>query len=187
MLFPYSDLCFYPLVTLSRQSQTLIVRLNNIATNISSLFITLSSSWKLALVTSLFLHSFNCLDASQMLPFPFLWPRITTANLTHSLLFINSCLCFSLILSFRHVFVSVTQAFLCKSLLSCRCRCKGPSQRLCHSAQPSSSGISLICLLSWRETQTCRSPCEHQRSTSASQPCCALPATLFCPHLGHTW
>lgn len=169
-----------------KQSQTPTVRLNNTASNISILFILLSSGWKLTFVISLYLHSFNYLYASQIFSLSFLWPRITTAHLTHSFLFINFCLCFSLILSFRHVFVSVPQAFLCKSLLSYRCSCTGPSQRLCRSAQPSSSGISPICLLSSREPQTCRSPSVQHRSTSAFQPCCALPATLFCPYLGHT-
>lgn len=187
MLFPYSDLCFYALVTLStlsRQSQTLTVRLNNTASNISSLFVPLSSSWKLGLLISLYLHSFNYLYTSQIFSLSLLWPRITIAHLAPLLLFINLCLCFSLILSFRHVFVP--QAFLSKPVSSCRCSCTGPSQRLCHSAQPSSSGISLIYLLIWREPRTCRSPHVHHRSTSASQPLCALPVTLFCPYLGHT-
>lgn len=159
--------------------QTLTIRLNDTASNISSLFILLCSSWKLALVLSLYLHAFNYLYASQIFSLFLLWPRIIRAHLTHLLLFINLCLCFSLIGSFA----SVPQALLCKSLLSCRQSCTGPSRRLCHSAQPSSSGISHICLLSWREPQTCRSPRVHHRSTSASQPCCALLATLFCLYL----
>lgn len=112
--------------------QTLTIRLNNTASNISSLFILLCSSWKLALVISLNLHAFNYLYASQIFSLFLLWPRITRAHLTHSLLFINLCLCFSLICSLA----SVPQAFLCKSLLSCRQSCTGPSQRCCPTQRP---------------------------------------------------
>jgi len=36
-----------------------------------------------------------------------------------------------------------------------------------------------------RATVSCRSSAVHHRNKNASQPLCALPATLFSPYLGH--